>query len=626
MTRTGGKTATASQRATDTRRRAGRRILLVLALALLVVPALSGSALASGPFAITQITINNVWDSPPLVSGDRVVWYGEGGSDAGGDYEVFTWTPAGGTVQLTTNSYQDYKPQVSGDRVVWYGLGGSDAGTDTEIFTWTPGDGTVQLTTDDYLEWYPHVSGDRVVWQGDGGSDAGTDFEIITWTPGDGPVQLTINSNNDTYPRVDGDRVVWDGTGGSDAGSDWEVFTWTPGGGAVQLTANSQSDQLAEVSGDRVVWDGTGGSGAAADYEIFTWTPGEGLVQVTNDSDTDINPQVSGDRVAWYGQGGSDRGLDWEAFTAVPAFSVIYTSIRGTDRYDTAIKISQALFPAALPAGSGLVLAPGETFPEALCGAPLAAAWGGPVLLTYQAALANNVRAELQRLAPAQVYCIGLSTTAVDAVVAALPAATVTPITGADVYDMSSSVANALAAKVGTGTMPDATAIITVGTNFPDAIGVSPLACSKLWPIFLTDKADGSAVHPSTAEALANLDITKALKVGTYAALPDGVTGVANLSGTDRYYTDANVATWSIANAGLTFTHTGFATGDKFPDALASGPYLAKDDGILLLSPLNGPLPAVIAGVIITNAAAVQHVTFIACIEPVIEQVKALLP
>ena len=62
--------------------------------------------------------------------------------------------------------------------------------------------------------------------------------------------------------------------------------------------------------------------------------------------------------------------------------SVPMTFLRGTDRYDTAIKMSKAAFPDPLPLGAGLVLAPGENFPEALCGAPLAAAYGGPVLLT----------------------------------------------------------------------------------------------------------------------------------------------------------------------------------------------------------------------------------------------------
>jgi hypothetical protein len=90
--------------------------------------------------------------------------------------------------------------------------------------------------------------------------------------------------------------------------------------------------------------------------------------------------------------------------------------------------------------------------------------------------------------------------------------------------------------------------------------------------------------------------------------------------------TNANVAVWAKNNAGLSFLHIGIATGDKFPDALASGPFLAADDGILLLSPLLGPLPPAVAGQITANRDSVQHVTFIAMIEPVVGQVKALLP
>ena len=129
-----------------------------------------------------------------------------------------------------------------------------------------------------------------------------------------------------------------------------------------------------------------------------------------------------------------------------------YPSYRGSDRYDTALKLSKAMFPGALPADSGLVLAPGETFPEALCGAPLAVAYGGPVLLTPSAGLNNGVKAEILRLAPKYVFCIGLSPTVVSAVLTAMgPSVTVVPINGTDPYVMSHNVAHALAAKVGSG-------------------------------------------------------------------------------------------------------------------------------------------------------------------------------
>jgi len=308
--------------------------------------------------------------------------------------------------------------------------------------------------------------------------------------------------------------------------------------------------------------------------------------------------------------------------------TVTYSSIRGTHRYQTAQLISKAMFAGQLPDGAAAVVAPGETFQEALCGAPLAAAYGGPVLLTPTVGLENGTRDELIRLQPDTVFVIGLSTAIVDAIRAVLPGAGVVliegPVNGTDVYAMSAEVAERLQEKV--GDMSGATAIITIGTNFPDAIGVGPMACANLWPILLTDQPGGADLHPAAAGALADLGIEKAIKVGTYAKLPAGIDGVANLSGADRYVTNANVAAWAKAHAGVVFTHTAIATGDKFPDALASGPFLAKNDGVLLLSPLLGPVPAAIGNVLSANAASVMKVTYIACIEPVISQIKALLP
>ncbi len=305
-------------------------------------------------------------------------------------------------------------------------------------------------------------------------------------------------------------------------------------------------------------------------------------------------------------------------------YGIIYTSIRGTDRFDTAIRISKAMFPGALPANAGLVLAPGETYQEALCGAPLAAAYGGPVLLTPTIGLNNGVRAEILRLNPSFVICIGLSDTIRNAVQAALPTATVSTIRGTlgNVYDMSRKVANALATKV--GGLTAATAIITRGDTFPDATAVSPLASAKKWPILLT----GSTItlNLSTTLALNELGITKAIKVGTYATLPLTVTGLANLSGVDRYQTNVKVAEWSKAYAGLTFANLALAPGDKFPDALAAGPFLAQNNGILLLTPAFGPVPSSISAEITANRLAVQRVTFLAVVEPVPTQVKALLP
>lgn len=304
------------------------------------------------------------------------------------------------------------------------------------------------------------------------------------------------------------------------------------------------------------------------------------------------------------------------------ATGVTYTSLRGTDRYDTAMKISKAMFPAALPAGAGVVLAPGETFPEALCGAPLAAACGGPVLLTPGIGINSGIRDELLRLAPAEVICIGLSPGVVDQVRAAMGSGVlVSAINGPDVYELSYRVAKALGAKV--GDLSGATAVIARGDAFPDALGTSPLVCANRWPVLLTNGPTG-ALHASAVKALTELGMSQAIKVGTYAVLPAWLTGRANLSGSDRYATNVKVAEWGKAHGGTTFTHVGLTTGDKFPDALAAGPYLAADGGVLLLSPLSG-LPAVIRTELAANDPAVAHVSFVAMIRPVTSQVKGLL-
>jgi putative cell wall-binding protein len=246
------------------------------------------------------------------------------------------------------------------------------------------------------------------------------------------------------------------------------------------------------------------------------------------------------------------------------------------------------------------------------------------VLLTPAGSFDARVGTELQRLKPSSVILIGLSPTIMTNVQAALAGLTVDyiAINGSTVYDMSYKVAKALATKV--GDLGGATGIIARGDVFADAIGVSPLACAQTWPVVLTGR--GSVLNASAVRTLNELGITAVIKVGTYATLPAGVTGLANLSGSDRYATNVNVATWAVAHAGLSFGHLGIATGDKFPDALAAGPYLAQQHGILLLSPLLGPLPGAVAAEIAGNAGDVRHVSFMGMIEPVVGQVKALLP
>ena len=80
-----------------------------------------------------------------------------------------------------------------------------------------------------------------------------------------------------------------------------------------------------------------------------------------------------------------------------------YTKLSGANRYETAIQVSQAGFGAGVGA---VVLATGENYPDALSAAPLAAAYGGPVLLTHSNEFDDETRAEVARLATRQdLHC-----------------------------------------------------------------------------------------------------------------------------------------------------------------------------------------------------------------------------
>jgi Tol biopolymer transport system component/putative cell wall-binding protein len=300
-----------------------------------------------------------------------------------------------------------------------------------------------------------------------------------------------------------------------------------------------------------------------------------------------------------------------------------FISMRGTDRYETAIKVSKTFYPTALPAESGLVLASGQTFQQALCGSPLAAAYGGPVLLTPPSGLATSVKTELLRLSPRYVFCIDLSESIRNSVLNALgPGTSVIAINGSTVYEMSYKVAKALEARLGPGGID--TALLVPGDKFPDAVSAASLAGHKGWPILLTASTT-TVISAYAVKAMSELGIDSVIKIGTYVAIPPPFVGAVNLSGRDRYQTNINVAEWGNQHGDLTFEHLGLATGDKFPDALSAGAALASVRGVLLITPL-ATLDARIAVEISAHRAEVLRFYFVAMIEPVLGQVKTLLP
>ena len=272
----------------------------------------------------------------------------------------------------------------------------------------------------------------------------------------------------------------------------------------------------------------------------------------------------------------------------------------GVDRYAT----SAALFAANH--NSYAVVASGMSYADGLSADVLAAHLGTGVLLTDPNSLPDSTRQALINNGVAIVYIVG-GTSAVSANVesqiAALhvsnnpanPLITVYRIAGSDRYQTNMQV-NLTAGPTGRR------AIIATGTNFADALAVSPEVYSQHYALVLTDPNSLSSTAQST---LTDLGITNVIIVGGTSAVSanvesqlksDGFTVLYRIAGADRTGTAAQIAIWataglSAANGYNALASLGYSTGtaeltrgDAFPDALSAGPAVGSAGHVLLLT------------------------------------------
>jgi len=282
-----------------------------------------------------------------------------------------------------------------------------------------------------------------------------------------------------------------------------------------------------------------------------------------------------------------------------PPAPPFFKRIQGADRYQTAIALSKAGFPTGAPA---VVLVTGADYPDALCAAPLAKAYGAPILLVPPGGVTDALGSELQRLAPSQILSVGLAPVIRSQVLARLPSAVLISIVGQDRYQTAAFVADRVRAKLG----PVGKVVVAPGDSFADGLAVAPLAASQGWPVLLTPR--GGAPPQTTTDEISKLGADSALVVGTYARA--NVAHVDRLVGADRYATCALIAQYA-AGHGASFTHAALVTGENFPDALVAGAYLSKDAGILLLT-RGDDVPSAISALLSANSGTIHDLDLIA--------------
>ena len=186
--------------------------------------------------------------------------------------------------------------------------------------------------------------------------------------------------------------------------------------GSTQATVPGAPTGVAATAGDAqaaIAWSAPAANGGAAisKYTV-TAQPGGKTATTTGATKATISGLANGTAytftvTATNAMGTSPASAKSAAVTPkAPAPSGGSVSRQGgANRYDTAVAVSKATFPAA---GVPVVyLANGLDFPDALAGAAAAGALNGPVLLTPANALSAVVKSELARLKPQRIVVLG---------------------------------------------------------------------------------------------------------------------------------------------------------------------------------------------------------------------------
>lgn len=277
-----------------------------------------------------------------------------------------------------------------------------------------------------------------------------------------------------------------------------------------------------------------------------------------------------------------------------PSQPKVLTRINGATRYQT----MSGLVDLMSAGKNGVVIVASATnYPDALAASSLAGCYDpAPILLTDPSDLTAEVKEQIQKLNPSFIYIVGgesaVSSTVEDQL-RANSQAYIQRLSGQTRFETSLRIAKTAYNVANIGEEAPWQVIIATGTNFADALSVSPYAYAGKMPILLCDPAAGLS-----DDALAFLKargIRHAMIVGGNQAVPSSVeaqlesVGVSydRYFGSTRYETSVKIAerASSLFNNSSVLGLSGsiFATGKNFPDALAAGPVAGHSRSFVLL-------------------------------------------
>lgn len=293
-------------------------------------------------------------------------------------------------------------------------------------------------------------------------------------------------------------------------------------------------------------------------------------------------------------------------FTAGDAATPL-TSVRmaGTDRVMTAVAVSKDTFAVA----GTVIIATARNFPDALAAAPLANAYGAPILLVEPKSLPSGVASEITRLGATKAIIIGgegaVSLGVEDALINR--GLTIQRIAGDNRYDTAAKIALALRTALGVSSFDKA--YIATGDNFPDALAAGGVAAADGAPILLVR---GNALPAETQSVITALAVKRTVVLGGEGAVSASVASKlpkpTRVAGENRYETGVKVVQYALANvAGFSTSTVYLSTGENYPDALAAGAASAVTRNPIVLVP-GTKLPGTVSTFITSQKSTIRTV------------------
>ncbi|WP_052659327.1 cell wall-binding repeat-containing protein [Bacillus alveayuensis] len=252
------------------------------------------------------------------------------------------------------------------------------------------------------------------------------------------------------------------------------------------------------------------------------------------------------------------------------SYGPTFKRLAGDNRYETAVKISKDGWTKA----QIVIIARGDTFPDALAGVPLAYQHDAPILLTERDHLPETTKKEIGRLNAEKVIILGGHSAVGKKVEESFKNMNlkVERIGGKGRFETAREIAERIDNKT-------KTAVIVYGYNFPDALAAASIAAQKGYPILLTESQQ---IPYDTKQSLRN--ITKTYVVGGKSVIHDEVLhslpNPTRIGGKNRYDTAARI----IQDLSLSPEKIVLANGHAFPDSLAGSVLAAKQNANLLLA------------------------------------------